>query len=170
MKNLSFILIILSVFAVEIFAKSWNGITPGVSTRLEVEKILNKDLPKFELARYRLKKFTVYIFYDKKGDNFSDKDVVVRIDVYPDNRKQLLSSYIKKIPNFHEDFVKEEIPDETSHIHGEAYYRNLTEGFEIHVQRGTKTEREFITGFGYYAPYHGKPQEESEKSALVKVC
>lgn len=32
------LIMIFSVFAVEAFSKSWNGITPGISTRIEVKK------------------------------------------------------------------------------------------------------------------------------------
>lgn len=154
MKRLcSGFIIMLFVFAAEAFSKPWNGITPGVSTRTEVEKILGKDdPPNSRLARYRLKKLTIYIDYYKEDGNYSDKDIVVEISVSPDNRNQLLKNYIKKIPNFYKDFVKEEIPDEISHVHGQAYYRNFAEGFEIRVIRGLKTEQEYIIGFRYFTP------------------
>lgn len=167
MKRLCGILIIiLSVFTVEAFSKSWNGIMPGVSTRLEVKKILGKGDPwQGELAYYRLKRFTVYISYDKKENNYSDKDIVAKIDVSPDNRGQPLSGYIKKISNFHKNFVKKAIDDRSSHVDGLTYYSNDAEGFEIKVQHGQKDGRGVITGFSYYAPYSRKPQEKSENES-----
>lgn len=161
MKRFCWILImVLSVFEVEAFSKTWNGITPGVSTRLEVKKILGKGDPwQARLARYRFKKLTIYVDYYKEEGDYSDKDIVVRIDVSPDNRGQPLARYIKKIPNFHKNFVKKEIPDEISHVHGEAHYNNDAEGFEITVIRGLETEQEFIIGFSYYAPNFSKSQK-----------
>jgi hypothetical protein len=149
----SILIIILSVFTAEAFSKSWNGITPGVSTRLEVKKILGKGPPWLgEVNRYELKRSTVYISYEVKKDNkYSDKDIVTEIHLSPD-KKGLLSSYIKKLPNFHKEFVKIEVDDSISHVHGQAHYVNNKEGFEITVQRSVKTEQEFITTFVYFVP------------------
>jgi hypothetical protein len=150
---------ILSILAVEGFSKSWNGITPGISTRFEVEKILGKDSPKSELAYYRFKKFNVSIEYDKKANDSPDKDIARRITIFPGKRDQPMASYIKKTPNFHKDFIKTEIPNEISHVNGLAIYSNDVEGFEIRVQRGQKTGSEIITSFSYYPPYHRQSQE-----------
>ena len=166
------LVIIFSVFVLEAFSKPWNGITPGVSTRFEVKKIMgDSDRWIGENARYQLKRSTIYISYEfKKDNNYSDKDIVDSISVYPDNRAKPLANYIKKIPNFYKNFIKREIDDRISHVDGLTYYSNDAEGFEIKVQHGQKTGQGLITGFKYYVPNHRKPQEESEKSALVKVC
>jgi hypothetical protein len=161
------LIIMLFVFAVEAFSKPWNGITPSVSTRAEVKKILGKGEPwQRELAYYRFKKFTIYISYKKKGDNYSDEDIVDTISVYPDNRGKSLANYIKKIPNFYKDFIKREVDDKISHVDGLTYYSNDTAGFEIKVQHGQKTGQGLITGFKYYAPFSRKHQEESEESTM----
>ncbi len=149
MKRLFCILImIFSVFAIETFSKEWNGIIPCVSTRSDVEKTLVRmNSMKLETNIYKYKKSRVHIDYERKDDNDSDKDVVIEITVYP-YRKETLAKYIKKIPNFHKDFVKTEVDNKISHLNGLAYYRNPAEGFEIIVQ---KVDEEVVHGLSYFA-------------------
>jgi hypothetical protein len=153
MKRLGWILIMIcSVFGTEAFAKDWNGIIPCVSTRADVEKILGKDSFKVPdaIGSYRYKKFRVSVYYDRKDKNNPNKNVVEKIHVEPD-KSQLLANYIKKIPNFHQDFVKTEIDNRVSHVNGLAYYQNQAEGFTIWVQKNYK-DVEVITRFAYFAP------------------
>lgn len=151
MKRLCCILILIfSVFAVESFSKEWNGIIPGVSTRRDVEKRLVRiSFMKLETNIYKYKKSSVHIDYERKDAKDFDKDVVKEITVYPD-KIETLAKYIKKIPNFHKDFVKTEVPNKISHINGVAYYRNPAEGFEIRVQK--INEVVVIHAFDYFAP------------------
>jgi hypothetical protein len=152
MKRLCWILILIfSVSAAEAFSKEWNGIIPRVSTRADVEKILvSMDSKKLKGNFYKHKKSHVHIHYERKDENDFNKDVVKMITVYPD-KIETLSKYIKKIPNFHEDFSKVEIPNKISHINGLAHYINRSEGFQITVHRNYKNE-EVITSFVYFAP------------------
>jgi hypothetical protein len=152
MKRLCWILILIfSAFAVEAFSKEWNGIVPGVSTRADVEKILVPTYPeKTETDTYKYKKLRVTIVYERKDNNDFNKDVVEIIMVRP-RKPEPLVRYIKKIPNFHKDFKKIELPDELSHVNGLARYGNSAKGFAIEVQKIYKDE-ERITNFIYFAP------------------
>jgi hypothetical protein len=152
MKKLSLILIIIFfVFVVNVFPKDWNGITPSVSTRAIVEKILGKEeLQQLEFGIYKYKTFQVYIDYDRKDSKNFDKDIVRKIRVSL-SRIQTLKNYIKRIPNFYKNFPKTEIDIKTSHIYGSAIYRNRSEGFEIWVYKDRDTDIEFISSFGYFA-------------------
>lgn len=153
MKRLCWILVmIFSVFAVKAFSKEWNGIVPGVSTRYEAERILGEHKRPDTIGIYKYKKFRVHIFYKRKDRNYPDKDIVQRIKVRPD-KIQTLASYIKRLPNFHKDFIKIEIDRKISHIDGRAVYFNATEGFEIWVQQSYETRMEIITSFSYVVPY-----------------
>jgi hypothetical protein len=152
-RSFCILVMMFTVFTVESFSRQWNGIIPSVSTRQQVEKILHKgNFSKSTIAIYKYKKSSVYIDYERKDENDFDKDVVKKIMVYPD-KTETLAEYIKKIPNFHKDFVKTEIDKQISHLDGRAVYRNSAEGFEIWVQKEYDTgEEEIISSFGYFAP------------------
>lgn len=153
MKKLCWILVIVfSVFRTEMFSKEWNGIIPCVSTRADAEKILGKvDFP-INVSSYRYKKFRVTIYYERKDKNDRDKDIVSWIYVYPD-KSEPLRKYIKKIPNFHKDFVKTALDMKVTHVYGRAVYRNGAEGFQIWVHKNEKDE-EIINSFEYFDPAH----------------
>ena len=142
------LIMIFSVLATDAFSKDWNGIVPCVSTRLEAEKILGKDRTPTNIGIYRYKIFRVHIEYEK-NKNDPNKYVVEKIKVYPD-KTETLAKYIRKIPNFHKDFIKTEVDNKISHVNGLAYYRNWIQGFEIIVQKNEKDE-EIIAGFVYFA-------------------
>lgn len=140
-------MIMLFVFGSEAFSKDWNGIVPCVSTRSDSEKILGKDDLPNNISIYKYKKSRVHVRY-RENKNDPDKDVVEKIDVYPD-KSVLLAKYIKNIPNFQKDFLKTALDDKITHVYGRAVYRNWTEGFEIWVQKN-EDDLEVITTFGYF--------------------
>jgi len=148
MKRLFWLLmLILPIFGSESFSKDWNGIVPCTSVRSDAERVLGKNHPPINLNIYRYKKSRIQVRY-RENKNDSNKDVVERIDVFPD-KSELLAKYIKKIPNFQRDFRKTELPDGITHVYGLAVYANWTEGFEIWVQKNEE-DVEVITRFGYF--------------------
>ena len=162
MKRLCWgIILILSVFEAAVFSKEWNGIVPCVSTRSDAEKVLGKDRFPYNLGSYRYDNFRVWIFYDGKDENNPDKDVVQRINVYP-NDSIVLKKYIKKIPNFYRDFLKTELDRKTSHVNGLTIYRNGKEGFAIWVQKNDG-DVEVITEFEYSDPAYDCSKRLSDK-------
>lgn len=138
--------LLLFVLGHEVFSKEWKGIVPCVSTRFKAEKILGSHESPLNLNIYKYKNSRVHIEY-RENENDPNKDIVEQIDVYPD-KSELLSKYIKKIPNFQKDFLKTEL-DKTNHLNWRAVYRNWTEGFEIWVQRNEENA-EVIERFGYF--------------------
>lgn len=149
MKSCCWILItILSVFVVEAFSKDWNGIKPRISTRRDVEKILEKgESKKLIINTYKYKKDNIIIQYSK--NNFdSSKDIVERIDILP-YKTLTLTNYIRKIVNFQQNFKRKEVND--GHV---VYYlyTNSAEGFEINVQKDRDTSVELIYSFAYFSP------------------
>lgn len=95
-------------------------------------------------------KFRVHVRYERNDKGFPEKDLVERIDVYPD-KAEPLAKYVRRIANFAKDFRKTELPDSLTHVNSLAVYRNWNEGFEIWVQKDGKG-REIITRFGYFDP------------------
>ena len=145
MRRLSWALIlVLSVFGTSGESKDWKGIIPCISSRLEVQRILGKDSPPANLGIYRYKKFRVHVLYEKKDNNDRNKDIVIKIDVYPDTSKTL-SKYIERIPNFHRDFPRTEV--DRVHTYS-VVYSNSAEGFEIWVTKNDK-DVEVIDRFRY---------------------
>ncbi len=151
-KKLCWVLVVIfSVFGIEVFSKEWNGIIPCVSTRLDAEKILVRfSSMKLNSNIYKYKKSRVHIDYERKDEKDFDKDIVKKVQVYPD-KLQTLKKYIKNIPNFHKDFLKTELDVKTTHVDGRAVYRNRDEGFEIWVQKNDE-DVEVISSFGYFDP------------------
>lgn len=169
-KKLCLILIlILSLYKVEAFSKEWNGIVPCISTRSDVEKVLGKDrFPSPDtMGSYRYKKSRVRIYYERINKNAPEKDIVKKINVYPDKYIHL-TGYIKEIPNFRKDFLKTEVDNKISHVNGLAYYRNGTIGFELVVQKNDE-DIEIITSFGYFDPVHDCSKRISDSSGLKVV-
>jgi hypothetical protein len=148
-----FIGIIFAVVA-PCYSKDWNGIVPCKSSRADVEKILGKDalLSPDQFGRYRYKDSRVYVDYVKEGKDSPLNDVVESIHVYPDASTSIaLKKFIKSIPNFNQNFSRLEFSDRTTHIYGQAVYRNMKAGFEIWVQKD-EHDREVISRFGYFDP------------------
>ncbi len=141
------LILVFAVFGTEVISKEWKGIVPCVSTRLDAEKILGQDDLPSNVSLYKYKNSRVHVRYQENKKE-SNKDIVERIDVYPD-KSQLLAKYIKNIPNFQKDFRKTEFLDSITHVNSLAVYRNWTEGFEIWVQKNEDGE-EVITRFGYF--------------------
>lgn len=143
-------MLILSILETEVFPKEWNGIVPCVSTRLDVRKLVGKDsfsAPNV-FGSYRYKKSRVYVDYMRNDENAPEKDIVQKIEVYPE-KSILLAKYVRSIPRFPSGFKKREMDPKITHIRYLAHYFNAAESFELVVQKNDD-DNEVITSFGYY--------------------
>jgi hypothetical protein len=137
--------------------KSWNGITPCETNRLQAEKVLGRESDRpIEIGIYDSKKAVVTLFYSQSNKNAPQTDIVTHISVAPKD-PVLLAKYVKLIPDFYSTYIKQEMDPKVSHIGYLAHYINVAERFEITVQKNDN-DAEVITRYSYYKPEKGCEQ------------
>lgn len=139
-----------------VMAQGWKGIIPCVTTRLQAERILGRDPDPDIIGIYHLKKYSVNVHYDRRDLSSPAEDIVSSFVVYLNDTLKL-KSYVKKLPNFHKDFLRTELPYSLTHVYGAASYIDGEKGFIIKVQKDENDE-EVIYGFQYIGT-----SEECEK-------
>lgn len=139
--------------ATNLAAQGWNGIIPCVTTRLQAEKILGRDPDPDIIGIYHLKKYSVNVHYDRRDLSSPAEDIVSSFVVYLNDAIKL-KSYVKKLPNFHKDFLRIELPYSLTHVYEVASYIDGEKGFIIKVQKDENDE-EVIYGFEYFCTTEG---------------
>ena len=147
--RISIYLVVTQVLFWQVQAQVWNGIRPCISERSETEKILGRDQKPGLIGIYSIPKFRVHIRY-KLNSKSRDDDLVVNFTVYP-TKIPTLKRFTETLKLFPQAFRKTSVEDKISHIHGLAFYRNHTEGYEIVVQK-THADVEIVTAITYFNP------------------